>query len=294
MAGTFGFALAPGDDTPLYYSVTPPQSGSTSGRNLVLSDGIGCDGFIWKYLRRSLGGDHRIVHWNYRGHGRTPMPRDRSRVRISDLARDMIAVLDDSATERAVLFGHSMGVQVVLETYKQFPERVEGLVLVCGAPGRPLATFRGTDLAARLLPHLHGAIQRVPGLFNGAWRLLVKPSQLAHAVAEKLEVNPRLLERSDLEPYLHGLNKVPVTLFFDMLSHAQQHDARELLPSIAVPTMIIAGARDGFTPARLSQAMHEQIAKSELLLLEDCSHIAPLERPSQVDASVRDFLSRRF
>src|SRR5438874_8807274 len=79
-----GFAVGR-DETPIYYRVT----GRPDGPAVVLCDGIGCDGYVWKYLERELATDHRVVHWHYRGHGRTPPPRDRRRVDIPDLADDL-------------------------------------------------------------------------------------------------------------------------------------------------------------------------------------------------------------
>ena len=68
-----------------------------------VGDGILCDGFIWKYLTLSLSEEWPIVHWHYRGHGRTPEPRDRRRVSMPDLADDLASVLDAAGVARAVL-----------------------------------------------------------------------------------------------------------------------------------------------------------------------------------------------
>ena len=43
---------------------------------LVLCDGVGCDGFVWKYLIPHLEGKYRIVHYNYRGHGKSTTPEN--------------------------------------------------------------------------------------------------------------------------------------------------------------------------------------------------------------------------
>ncbi len=291
-----GFAIAPGDGTPLYYAVRPPANAAAGAAATVcvaLCDGIGCDGYVWRYLAPSIGRHHRVVHWHYPGHGRTPMPRDRERVAIADLADDMAAVLDDTGDDRAVLMGHSMGVQVALETYRRHPERVAALVLMCGAPGTPLATFKGSSLGAKLLPLLRFAVGRAPGMFNGLWRTAM-PTDLSHWISERVEINGALLEKSDFRPYLDGLARVDISLFLAMLAQAQDHDAMGLLPKITVPTLIIAGDRDGFTPASLSHRMHEQIPGAELLLIEGGSHTAPLERPHLVEQTVLDFFSRRL
>lgn len=293
MKQRIGFAIAPEDGTPLYYAVRAPADGSSGAPAVALCDGIGCDGYVWRYLARSIGRHHRVVHWNYPGHGRTPMPRDRERVGIADLADDLAAILDDTVDDRVVLMGHSMGVQVALETYRRHPERVAALVLMCGAPGMPLNTFKGSALGAKLLPLLRFAVGRAPGIFNGLWRTMM-PTDLSHWISERVEVNGALLEKADFRPYLEGLARVDIALFLEMLARAQDHDAMGLLPEISVPTLIIAGDRDGFTPASLSQRMHEQVPGSELLLIEGGSHTAPLERPHLVDETVLDFFSRRL
>lgn len=290
---TSGYALSPVDRTPIFFRRTP--CGDASDRNrpaALLTDGIGCDGYVWKYLRRDLAGSVELVHWHYPGHGRSPDPRDRSRVGIPDLADNAIAVLDECQLDSAVLFGHSMGVQVVLEAYRRHPDRVSGLVLLCGMAENPLATFRGTGAFETLLPRLRALVERAPFLFNTASRLLT-PTKLMFALASRLEINADLLDPGDFMPYLRGLSLVDVTLFLTMLAGATEHSAADLLPLIEVPVLVVGGALDGFTPPELSEQMANAIPGSELLIVEDGSHTAPIERPRLVDAAVEDFLSRR-
>jgi 3-oxoadipate enol-lactonase len=113
-------------------------------------------------------------------------------------------------------------------------------------------------------------------------------------IAAQVEVNGRLLDQADFMPYLRGLADVDPTLFLEMLAHAGEHSARDLLPHIKVPALIVAGTRDGFTPPELSTAMAEEIPGAELLEVHDGSHTAPLERPHFVNAAVTAFLVRHF
>ena len=92
-------------------------------------------------------------------------------------------------------------------------------------------------------------------------------------------------------PYLEGLARIDSRLFIAMLSAANQHSADDLLPTIRVPTLVIAGARDGFTPPERSRAMAGAIPGAELLEIPDSSHTAPIERPAEIDAAIVAFAS---
>jgi pimeloyl-ACP methyl ester carboxylesterase len=206
---------------------------------------------------------------------------------------DVACVLDDALVDRAVLIGHSMGVQVALETYRRHPDRVAGLVLVCGAPSHPLKTFKGSAVLEDLLPTIQKWIQRVPGVINRVTRTLL-PTRLAYEVASRLEIRRELVEPADFMPYLEGMARIDARLFVAMLSAAAQHSAEDLLPEIATPTLVIAGGRDGFTPPERSRAMAEAIPDAELLEIPNASHTAPIERPTLVVETIRNFIARRI
>ena len=285
----WGYAIATSDGSPLFY-----ESWGERGTlvPVLFCDGIGCDGYVWRYLRDDLGTRFGL-HPHYRGHGRTAPPRDPARVTIEDLADDVACVLDDALVDRAVLVGHSMGVQVALETYRRHASRVAGLVLVCGAPSHPLKTFRGSAMLEDLLPTIQKWIQRVPGVINRVTRTLL-PTRLAYEVASRLEIRRELVEPADFMPYLEGMARIDARLFVAMLSAAGQHSAEDLLPRIDVPVLVVAGGRDGFTPPERSRAMAEAIPGAELLEIPNASHTAPIERPKLVDQTVREFIDRRI
>jgi pimeloyl-ACP methyl ester carboxylesterase len=286
-----GFAIARSDGSPLYYelfeAVTPARPGATP---VVLSDGIGCDGYVWRYVLDDLA-DHRVIRWHYRGHGRTPAPRDPARLGIADLADDLADVLDELDVPTAVLGGHSMGVQVSLETYRRHGRRVAGLVLVCGAASHPAQVVGGLSTHDEVLPRLQRLVARAPGVFNRLTRAVL-PTRLAYEVAARLEIRRDLVEPADFMPYLEGMARVDTRLFVGMLGEAARHSAEALLPSVEVPTLVLSGERDGFTPPDRSRQMARAIPGARLVEIPGGSHTAPLERPELVRAALRDYLDR--
>ncbi len=283
-----GFAVGR-DHSPIFYRVT----GVADAPPIVFCDGIGCDGYVWKYLEKELSLGRRVVHFHYRGHGRTPAPRDLRHVDIEDLADDLVGVMDAALgpDTTAVLAGHSMGVQVALEAYRRHPERVHGLVLLCGSYGTPLRTFKGKATLEQVLPYVKFLVNRIPGVVTGFWKRLI-PTELAYQIATRFELNGELIRREDFIPYLQHMANIDVRLFLEMLAAAGRHSARELLEHIDVPTLIVSGERDGFTPASLSAEMHERIKNSELFVVPGGSHTAPIERPAEVTERIAEFLRK--
>ncbi|MGE0787979.1 MAG: alpha/beta fold hydrolase [Sandaracinaceae bacterium] len=261
------------------------------GPAIVLNDGIGCDGFAWKYLQPHLAADHRVVHWHYRAHGRSGLPVDVGRIDVPAHARDLLSVLDARQIDRAVLVGHSMGTQVALETYRLAPERVRGFILVCGSYGKVTATFHGSDVLKQVLPTIIDAVEKNQGLARALWGRI--PAKLAFQLARfSKEVDALNIREDDFRPYMEHVSAMEPRLFLAMLRFAGEHTAEDILDRIDVPTLVIAAERDTFTPCPLAEHMAEAIPGAEIFVLRGASHAAPIEQPDAIQARIDDFLDR--
>ena len=266
------------------------HAGPVDGRPVVLCDGVGCDGYIWRYLAPDLVlRGHRVIHWQYRAHGFSEAPTDPTRLQITDLAQDLRCLLEEMDLQEACLVGHSMGVQVVVEAWRQQPDRIVGLGLLFGSAGRPLDTFGGDDRLARWIPVMRQLARRMGKRGRAVWRGVLH-SRLSLLVGLATELNAQRIRPSDFVPYLDTLAEMDPVHFVDTVWAAGQHDARDALEEIDLPTLILAAGHDGFTPSRLSDAMASQIAGSVYEVLPEASHAAPLEFPDEVNEFVGDFI----
>jgi pimeloyl-ACP methyl ester carboxylesterase len=268
------------------------RSAGRGGPPLILCDGIGCAGYIWRYLFPRLAEHRRVIHWHYRGHGRSERPRDLEHTTLGDCVEDLFAVLDAAGEPRAVLVGHSMGVQVCLEAHRRVPARVAALVLACGAPGRTLDTFHDGPLLAAVFPFVKQLVLARPAAARWLFEKIV-PTELALQLGRYLEVNRFLVARADLERYLADLAEVDPEVFVRTLASASQHDATDHLPEVDVPTLVVAGERDSFTPMALSIRMHAEIPGSEMLVVPGGTHVAPIEQRELVGSRLEQFLGER-
>lgn len=255
----------------------------------VLCDGIACDGFIWKYLWTDLGRTVRVVHWHYRGHGRSARPADPSRIDVPAHAGDLATVRHHVGDPPVVLFGHSMGCQVALEEMREHRAGVRGLVLLCGSFGRVTQTFKGVPILDVVLPRLVAAVQRNEGVARAIWSR-ISPEMALKVALRAGDLDPERIHAEDFLPYIRHVRSMDLPLFLRMLSAAGQHTAEDLLDKIDVPTLVIAGERDTFTPPYLAEWMAKRIRRAELLVIASGTHVAPLEQPRLVGARVEEFL----
>jgi pimeloyl-ACP methyl ester carboxylesterase len=286
-----GFAVAE-DGTRLFVRA---KSGGGAGAfdsdalHAVLCDGIACDGFIWKYLWNDLARVVPVVHWHYRGHGRSAQPADAKRIDVAAHAADLATVRRHVGDPPCVLFGHSMGTQVALEEMRHHRERVRGLVLLCGSFGRVTQTFKGVPILDIVLPRLVEAVRKNEGVARAIWSR-ISPEMALKLALRAGDLDSERIHAEDFLPYIHHVRSMDFPMFLRMLAAAGEHSAEDLLPGIDIPTLIIAGERDTFTPPYLAEWIADHVPGSQLLIVPSGTHVAPLEQPEVVGERIEEFL----
>ncbi|HLG01595.1 MAG TPA: alpha/beta hydrolase [Acidimicrobiia bacterium] len=297
------------DGTPLAYTERGTERGAApgvegSGLTFVTVNGWSCSDVYWARLVPHLAEQgHRVVIMDTRGHGASGLPRPpgyRARNITADdmslerVSRDFVELCDAAGIERAVFVGHSMGVQVIYEIYRRAPERFAGIVAVAGPYENPLKTFYGRSEAHMLFPVGHFALQAIPRFLLPAWRMLGKQYKLGYRAALLVRAaGPRLAERA-LAPYIeHFVSRDPLVMF-KFIESMRASSAADVLPTVDVPVLILAGDRDPFTPLSVQRRMHELVPGSELTVYEGGHHTLPLEFADEINAALDDFLARRL
>ncbi len=276
------------DGTRLYARSRPTGAPLTA----ILCDGIACDGFIWRYLAEDLSPVANVVHWNYRGHGRSAAPADPSRIGIDAFVADLDAIRDRVAPNPVVLAGHSMGCQLVLEGYRSRPEGIAGLMLFCGTAGRMTHTFKGGDGLARALPGFLEWVERNPRLARAVWSNVPPNVSMRIAMATG-EVDASAIEPDDIVRYSEHVANLDLVMFLKMLRSIGDVTAEDMLGTIEVPALVVAGELDSFTPVQLAQKMAAAIPASDLVIERGATHVVPIERRDAVREHVLSFLRQR-
>jgi len=178
------------------------------------------------------------------------------------------------APARFALAGFSMGGYVAFEIMRRAAARVERLALI---------DTQATPDAAEATARRHGLMEQTKiGRFHGVQPSLLPLILHPSHIAQPAIVQP-ILDMA-LEVGAEGfVNETRATM--------ARPDSRPLLVDIEVPTVVIVGRQDLTTPLVRSEEMAADIATSRLVVLEDCGHMGPLERPAEVTAALRRWLS---
>lgn len=264
------------------------------GPPMVCCNGVGVSTFFWKYIARHFRGRFQILLWDYRGHGRSGTPAD---PRSADLsmarnARDMAQVMAAAGIdEPAILLGHSMGVQVILEFAVQHPERVRALIPLFGTFARPMDTFMDSPYSRRIFD-LVNKVAAFTGKAGGRMLHPLYANPLAFAIGKATGmVDPYYANPRDIDAYMEHLVHMDPQVFLRMVEMMADHDLTDALPSITCPVLIFAGEKDLFTPLHRSRKMAELLPCSELFILAEGSHAAIVEHPDTINHRIERFLA---
>jgi pimeloyl-ACP methyl ester carboxylesterase len=249
----------------------------------------------WTELLPHYAARRECVSWDYRGHGSQPVPRDCAAVGVSQFAADAHAVWRAAGIAPAVVVGLSFGVQVSLEIWRSHREAVRALVLVCGTAGHPFDRVTSSAFVRRSLASFVRALAArrafaqpiLEFLRSRAGTRLACELAYASGGARRGVCPPAMLE--DLFAHVGSLDP---DLLGAVISGYLEHTAWEVLPTITVPTLIIAGDRDQLTPVSIAERMHRAIAGSELVVFAGHSHLVQVEKPREVHAAIDTFLAR--
>lgn len=202
-------------------------------------------------------------------------------LRLADHGRDetiggMADRLLAEAPERFDLVAHAMGGFVAFEVLRKAPGRVRSLAL--------MATLAPNDGPAQT--------ERRQGYIR-----LVEAGRFDEVVEERIPILVHPARRED-EAILAVVRRMAretgaETFLRQQRAIMSRADSRPSLAAIPCPTLLVWGRQDGIATEAHQQEMLSAIPGARLEVIEDCGHMATLEKPRTVSALLADWLTAR-
>jgi 3-oxoadipate enol-lactonase len=248
----------------LHHLLEGPEDASV----LVIANSLGATPDMWDEQARTLQDHFRLLRYDHRGHGGSPVPP--GPYRIDDLGCDVLALLDRLEIQAFSFCGLSIGGMVGMWLASEVPDRVERLVLCCTS-----ARFAPPDQWDS-----RAAAVRADGV--GA---------IAGAVLERWftpalhESHPEVVEWAGWM-----LRATPAEGYAGCCEAIRDADLNDRLGAIRAPTLVIAGSDDPAAPVEQAEAIRDGIPGARLVVIPQAAHLANVEQPEDFTRAMLDHL----
>ena len=246
-----------------------------AGPPLVLVMGYRLSSAAWPpTFVEALARQFTVITLDNRGTGLSDKPVDG--YVIANLARDIHGLLDELAIPRVHLLGYSMGGAIAQEFVRQFPERVQSLMLC--------ATMCGGTRATYAKPSVTRVMREIDGL---------SPEQVARRIW-KVTYAPAYLERHQAlaEDQTRREIAFPTPLHSADLQFQAfaEFDGSKALAEITCPTLVLTGDLDELIPPQNSAMMANLIPDAKLVIIPGGGHRVLWEVPNACIDVIADFI----
>jgi 3-oxoadipate enol-lactonase len=236
------------------YDVTGPEDAPL----LVLSNSLGSTPAMWDAQAPALAERMRVVRYDHRGHGRSPVPP--GPYELADLGGDALALLDRLGAERVRWCGLSLGGMVGMWLAVNATERIERLVLCCTSArlGPPsMWSERAATVRAE-------GVEAIADAGIGRW------------------LTPGFIER---EPEATArvramLVSTPADGYANCCAAIEHMDLVDQLDRVRAPTLVIAADQDPATPPEHGELIAARVPGAHFELVTGAAHLATIEQPA--------------
>lgn len=251
-------------DVRLHYA----EQGATSGRPVILLHGYSDSWFSFSRILPLLPAELRVFALDLRGHGDSEKPA--AGYGMANLAADVIAFIGAKDLQGVTVVGHSLGSFVAQQVAASAGDRVERLVLIDST-----TTPRAIEGIHDLRDAVHGLTDPVPSSF-------VREFQVSTL---HLPIPTNFLERVIDESL-----KLPARVWQSLMDGMLTMEGVRALVQNPIPTLIVWGDRDTFSPRLEQDALAAMLPNAVLKIYADTGHALHWERPAEFARDLVSFM----
>jgi len=255
------------------FKVSYQLSGPEGAPVVCLSHSLASSRVMWDPQTAALHQNFRLLRYDTRGHGGTDAPS--GAYDLDQLGDDAVAMLDALGIDLVHWVGLSMGGMIGQNLALRYPERLAS-VMLCDTLGvvpeeaQPVWEER-IQVAVRdgMAPLCESTLAR---WFTPAYLHLSPPA---------------------VETIRSQLMDTPVSGYVGCCEAIRRLDYLDRLHEISLPVCVVVGEEDPATPPSASEAIHQRIAGSSLVVIDNAAHLSNVEQPELFNAAMLGFLEAR-
>jgi 3-oxoadipate enol-lactonase len=253
------------NNTRLHYEVTG------QGQTLVFIHGLGSSTRDWEFQTPVFSKEYQVITLDLRGHGRSDKPE--GPYTITMFAADLASLLAGLGVDSAHLVGISLGGAIAFQFALDYPNMVKTLTIVNSGP-----SLGGTPEQAQQ------EIERRVGLVQQYGM-----RAMGQALGPNLFPEPEhaTLRETFIERWAENDPRAYIEATRSMLGW----NVTDQLSSIQCPTLIVAADQD-YTPVAMKEAYAKLMPNVQLAVIANAHHAVPIERPTEFNAGLAQFLAR--
>jgi 3-oxoadipate enol-lactonase len=245
------------------------QSGPPDAAVVLLGPSLGTTLDMWSPALPRLADRWRVVRFDHRGHGRSPVPD--GPYELADLGGDVLGLLDRLGLDRVSYVGTSLGGMIGLWLAVNAPARIDQLVCVCSSAYLPPPQAWAARAAS---VREGGSVAAVADAVLGRWFT----PDYAQRYTDVIAWMGTMLRESPVEGYAASCEAI------------ERMDLRDDLARITAPTLAIGAAEDQAIPPEHSRAIAAGVPAARLEVLAHGAHLAAIECADEVDALINRHL----
>ena len=240
---------------------------------VMLSQSLACSLVMWQPQMDMLESAFRVLRFDTRGHGDSDTPQ--GSYSLEQLAMDAIGLMDALKVDAVHFVGLSMGGMIGQSLALDYADRLKSLTLCDTAAIMPDETQpvwqQRIDAAGE---------KGIKGQVDETLERWFRP--------EYLQQNP-----PEVEMIRRQILATPVAGYIGCCEAIRRLKYLDRLSGINLPTLIMVGEEDPGTPVAASEAMHERISDSRLVVLPSARHLSNIEQSEAFNAALMEFLTQQ-
>jgi 3-oxoadipate enol-lactonase len=250
------------------------KEGNSNAVPLLFIHGFPFDHTMWRKQIDELNSQYFCISYNIRGIGMSLAGDEQ--FTMDQFANNVLMTIDELKLNKPVICGLSMGGYVALRTIEKMENKFRGLILcdTKSASDTDEARLKRAEGIKKI--NTDGLEQYISDFIQDCFSDEFKKKNLS-------EYN---------EIVEHSLGFDPIGVKGCLLAMAGRTDTTSYLSKIKIPTLVLCGEKDNFTPPNVMKEMAEQIPDSEFYVVPNAGHISPLENPEFVNQKILNFLEK--